>query len=157
MKHLRTVALCASITVFSLCASAQTGNIPINEPNYNKPSMFSSLPDNIPVDLTAVNGLFGSFVGTNISISLSPTVVFRIDGQVVSQVNKYDNQIQSVVLRSTNYDGARLTISKVTDASGTVTYTGRILSMGHGDLFELKDVAGQLYFVKRKFNYMIAE
>ena len=37
MKNLRTAALCVSISLYSLSSVAQTGDIPINEPNLNKP------------------------------------------------------------------------------------------------------------------------
>ncbi len=158
MKNLRTAVLCVSISLYSLCSSAQIGsNVPINEPNYNKPLLFQSLPDNIRLDMASVNNLFNYVVGNAISTDLAQSTGFRFDGQVVSSVNKYDNKIVSVVVRSTNYPGAVLNISRVTDDNGSISYTGRIISMQNGDLFELKNIDNQFVFVKRKFYDLVNE
>lgn len=157
MKNFRTIALCVTIPLFSLYSSAQTTSIPINEPNLNKPTMFQSMPDNIPVNFDNVTSLFSAEVGRTVTVNLSDIVSFRFDGQVVSSVSKYNNTIQSVVVRSTNLNGANLTISRITDENGNISYTGRILSMQHGDLFELKNINNQLVMVKRKFNEVVTE
>lgn len=158
MKNLRTIALCASISLYSLCSTAQSVTIPINEPNLNKPELFRSLPDNIPVDMGNVNSLFGTVVGSpvNMSISASSSSVFQIEGQVVSSVSKFDNKILSVVIRSSNYPGALLTISKITDG-GNISYTGRIVSKLHGDLFELRNINSEFVLVKKKYYDLINE
>lgn len=159
MKNLRTIALCASISLYSLCTTAQSVTIPINEPDLNKPELFRSLPDNIPVDMGNVNSLFGTVLGStvNMSISASSSSVFQMEGQVVSSVSKFDNKILSVVVRSTNYPGALLTISKVTDTGGNISYTGRIVSKQHGDLFELRNVNSEFVLVKKKYYDLINE
>ncbi|HEV7782989.1 MAG TPA: hypothetical protein VGO58_17055 [Chitinophagaceae bacterium] len=158
MKNLRTIALCVSISFYSLCTSAQTGfNPPVNEPNYNKPELFRSLPENIRLDIGSVSGLFNNVVGSTVSSELSQVTSFQFKGQVVSSVSKYDNKIVSVVIRSTNYPGALLTFSRITDANGTISYTGRIVSMQHGDLFELKNINDQFVLVKKKFHDLVNE
>ena len=158
MKNLRTIAACISIPLFSLCSSAQTGKtVPVNEPNYNKTKLFQGLPENIPVSMENINDLFNGEIGSSISLNLSNDESFRFTGDVISVVSKYENTIQSVVVRSTNYSGARLTVSKITDAKGNISYTGRIISMQHGDLFELKNVDNQLVLVKRKFHDLVNE
>lgn len=157
MKNLRTLALCVTVSFYSLCSSAQTEKIPLNEPNYNKPKLFQNLPDNIPVSMDNIINLFGSPTGRSVSLNLSDRSPFQFEGDVVSSVSKYENTIQSVVIRSTNYNGARLTISRLTDANGNVSYTGRIISMQHGDLYELKKVNDEYMLVKRNFYDLINE
>jgi hypothetical protein len=157
MKNLRTIALCVSISLFSLCATAQTGNVPVNEPNYNKPELFRTLPDNIRLDMITVANLFNSGVGSPVNADLSQATAFRFEGQVVSSVSKYDNKIVSVVIRSSNYPGALLTISKLTADDGNISYTGRIVSMAHGDLFELKNIDNQFTLVKKRFHDLVNE
>ena len=157
MKNLRTLALCVTVSFYSLCSSAQTEKIPLNEPNYNKPKLFQNLPDNIPVSMDNITNLFGSPTGRSVSLNLSDRSPFQFEGDVVSSVSKYENTIQSVVIRSTNYNGARLTISRLTDANGNVSYTGRIISMQHGDLYELKKVNDEYMLVKRNFYDLINE
>ena len=158
MKNLRTIAACLSITLFSLCSSAQTSTtIKVNEPNYNKAKLFQGLPENIPVSMENISELFNGEIGSSVSLNLSGDESLRFNGDVVSVVSKYENTIQSVVVRSTNYPGARLTVSKITDANGNISYTGRILSMQHGDLFELKNIDNQFVLVKRKFHDLVNE
>lgn len=158
MKNLRTITACLSITLYSLCSSAQTGNtVKVNEPNYNKSKLFENLPEKIQVNMDNLSGLFSEQVGGSVSLNLSGDESFRFNGDVVSVVSKYENTIQSIVVRSTNYPGARLTVSKITGANGTISYTGRIISMQHGDLFELKNVNNQFELEKRKFHDLVNE
>jgi hypothetical protein len=158
MKNLRTIAACLSITLYSLCSSAQTGNtVPVNEPNYNKTKLFQGLPEKIQVSMDNISSLFSEQVGRSVSLNLSGDESFRFNGDVVSVVSKYENTIQSVVVRSTNYSGARLIVSKITDANGNISYTGRIISMQHGDLYELKNVNNQFVLEKRKFHDLVNE
>jgi len=158
MKNFRTTAVCASILLYSLCSSAQTGDkIPVNEPNYNKSKMFQNIPDNVPVSLDNIGSLFTSPVGRSVGLNLSDAAAFRFEGDVVSVVSKYNNTIESVVVRSSNFPGARLTLSRITAADGSVSYTGRIISMQHGDLFELKKINNQFSLVKRNFHDLVNE
>lgn len=158
MKNLRTIALCVSITLYSLCSSAQiAGSIPINEPDMNKPELFHGLPDNIPVNMPAVTGLFGTSVDNQVSVSLSSNAPFQFEGKVVSSVSKYNNSIVSVVIRSSNYPGAVLALSKLTDANGNVSYTGRIVSKQHADLYEMQEIGGQFFLVKKNYYKLINE
>ena len=69
MKNLRTAALCVSISLYSLSSVAQTGDIPINEPNLNKPKLFQNLPDIIPVKMNNITVLMGAEVGRPVSLS----------------------------------------------------------------------------------------
>lgn len=157
MKNLRTAALCVSISLYCLSSVAQTGDIPINEPNLNKPKLFQNLPDIIPVKMNNITVLMGAEVGRPVSLSLSDATVFQFEGIIVSSVSKYENTIQSIVIRSTNFPGATLTVSRITDDTGNISYIGRMLSMQHGDMFELKNENSQFLLVKRKFYDLVNE
>ncbi|MGB2704554.1 MAG: hypothetical protein WBC81_12865 [Chitinophagaceae bacterium] len=157
MKNLRTAALCATISLYCLSSVAQTGDIPINEPNLNKPKLFQNLPDIIPVKMNNITVLMGAEVGRPVSLSLSDATVFQFEGIIVSSVSKYENTIQSIVIRSTNFPGATLTVSRITDDTGNISYIGRMLSMQHGDMFELKNENSQFLLVKRKFYDLVNE
>ena len=65
--------------------------------------------------------------------------------------------MNSVVIRSTNYNGATLTISKTMNADETISYSGRIISFQSGDLFELQNKDGHLTLVKRNFYDLVNE
>jgi hypothetical protein len=158
MKNFRTTAICVCISVYSLCAAAQNNNpIPVNEPDLNKPKLFQGMPDNIPVSLDNLNGLINGQPGLAISLSLSATAPLHFEGEVVSAASKYGNSIRSVVIRSTNFNGARFTISKITGEDGTTLYRGRILSLQHGDLYELQNKNGNYSLVKKNFYDLVNE
>lgn len=157
MKNLRTTVLCVCITLSSLCSFAQETAVPVNEPDLSKPKLFQNLPDVIPVSKESLNGLLSNPVGRNVSVSLSTDARFQFDGQVVSAASKYNNTMQSVVIRSSNFNGARFTISRIINDDGTINYSGRIMSFQHADLYELKEQAGQLVLVKRNFYDLVNE
>ena len=158
MKNLRTSVLCVCVTLYSLCSSAQTpGVIPVNEPDYNKPKLFQGMPDNISVSTVNLNSLFNTQVGFTVNVNLSDVSSFQFQGEVVSAVSKYSNSIQSVIIRSTNYNGAKLTITKVTDENGAAVFRGRILSLQHGDLYELQYADGRYALVKRNLHDLVNE
>jgi hypothetical protein len=157
MKNLRTATLCASMIVCSVISFAQKVKPPVNEPNYNKPRLFDHLPDRIPVTASELDMLIDGEVGQSASVRFSGANAQQFDGEVVSTAIKYGNKLRSVVIRSTNFNGARFTLSKITSAEGKVTYTGRIISFQHGDLFELQEQAGELVLVKRNYYELINE
>ena len=64
--------------------------------------------------------------------------------------------VSSVVIRSANYPGARLIFSKAI-IDGKEMYSARIISIEHGDVYELKTENGQNVLVKRKFYDLINE
>src|SRR5207247_9470550 len=72
------------------------------------------------------------------SILLSLHDALPISGQVVSKSD--DPKSVSVVIRSTNRVGARLVFTKITDADNTIKYIGRIISLQHGDSYEIISV-----------------
>jgi hypothetical protein len=43
-----------------------------------------------------------------------------------------------VVIRSEVFNGARLTVSKITNPDGSIRYSGRIISFKHGDCMNWK-------------------
>jgi hypothetical protein len=156
MKNLRTFLLCACITAYGFCASAQAPSIPINEPNPNKPRLFSALPDNIVVNSDLFTTLLNTPIGNNIIIPINTAA--RFQGLVASVISKYENSMQTVTIRLTNYPGANLTLTKtINSEDGSLVYTGRIISLEHGDLYELQNQNGEYSFTKKKFYELINE
>jgi hypothetical protein len=158
MKNLRRPALCLCALLFTVCSFAQNeNNNHINEPDNKKPKLFSNLPDKISVPIEKITALLSSSVGDAASLRMDAASTVAFDGQVISKASKYDSRIQSTVIRSSNFNGATLTISKVVKEDGTVNYTGRIISFLHGDLFVLEK-QGQAYFlVKKNFYDLVNE
>lgn len=158
MKNLRTTVICVCITVCSLYSAAQDQKVIINEPNYNKPRLFDNLPELIPVSIDNLNSLINSKPGVSINTTFSTdTKTAPFEGNVVSSVSKYEDKVQTVVIKSTNYNGATLYISKVTTEDGTIKYNGRLMSFQHGDLYVLQQKDGGFMLVKKNFYDVINE
>lgn len=157
MKSLRTSVLCAGIALCSLGSFAQENKAPVNEPDLNKPRLFTGLPERIQLSADDISNLFGNPLGRAATLKLTDDNRFQFEGEVISSSSKYENRIQSVVIRSTNFNGANLTLSKITGSDGSVKYRGRIISFAHGDLYELENQNGQYVLVKKNFYDLINE
>jgi hypothetical protein len=162
MRNLKPLVAAILLSVSSVCAYSQDA-APVSEPNYNKPQLFSSLPDNIKVDISNLKSLLATSVGDAVTSSLSAEKSltsansFVFSGQVISTANKYDNKMQSVVIRSANFNGAGLIFSRFTNEEGVTSYSGRIISFEHGDAYELQLIDGDYQFVKKKFHQLVNE
>jgi hypothetical protein len=159
MKNLRTSVLCVCISFIGLSAFAQTSAEvpPVREPDYNKPKLFSALPDLITITPDFINAAFTSRVGETVDIAIGENNSFRFSGEVISIVSKYQDAVKTVIIRSSNYNGARFFISRVTSQTGAITYTGRLLSKEHGDVYEIKYSNDGMALVKTNYPNAVTE
>lgn len=121
----------------------------------NRANLFQGLPEKITCRITELTGLFESQTGQNISIPFFNSLNFQ--GTITSMATLYDNKLQSVVIRSTNFPGAALSFSKIIKEDGSVTYTGRIISFQHGDAYEIRQENGEYFFIKKGFYDLVNE
>lgn len=154
MKNHLFLALCTGI--ISVGAAAQTSTVPQNEPDYNKPRLFQNYPEKIAINTDAFTFLFKAAVGSTVETTIGGSN-FRFAGEVVSAASKYENRIISVVIRSSNFPGACLTLSKLTNQNGVVSYTGRIISKDHGDVYVLKQENGTFSMNKKNYYDVVNE
>ena len=159
MKNLRTPVLCACITLCSLFSAAQNQKFIINEPDQNKPRQFDNLPELIPVSIDKLNNFVNLKTGVSINTTLSTDAkTAPFEGTVVSAVNNYEDKVQIVLIKSTNYNGATLYISKVVTEDGTIKYNGRLMgTFQKGDIFVLEQKDGDFVLVKKNFYDVINE
>jgi hypothetical protein len=131
----------------------------VNEPDYNKPALFANFPDKIPVTIDELKNLFSNDAakGKDAAISFADRKLPGFNGKLVSRASKYNNSIRSVVIRSTHFNGATLTLSSSTTTDGAARYTGRIISFQHGDLFVLQKENEQYFLIKKKYHELINE
>jgi hypothetical protein len=157
MKTLCTTVLCVCLTVCGLYSSAQTPKV--NEPDYNKPRVFDNFPEVIPVSIDNLNDLVNSKTGVSINTIFSTdSKIAPFEGQVVSAVSKNDDKVQTVFIKSSNYNGATLYISKVTGDDGVIKYNGRLMSsFQHGDIYILQQKNSDFVLVKKNFYEVINE
>src|SRR3982750_3891045 len=99
MKNLKAIATGALLAICCLHCGAQEKKIPINEPDYHKPRLFTDLPQRMNLDVASTESILNSKAGANVSIRLSDKFVF--EGIVVSHSDG-DSTVLSIVVRSTN-------------------------------------------------------
>lgn len=155
MINLQLTGICLSLILFCATTSAQS-SIPINEPDLNKPALFTNLPGKIPLDISDLQNLLNTEPGKEITLRINDKVVNSFNGKVISAATKYNN-IRSVVISSGNFNGATLTLSSSIQLNGTVKFTGRIISMQHSDMYELQYQNDQYMLIKKNFYDLINE
>ena len=144
MKNYRTIILFAGFVLVSMFSFSQEQKIPINEPDYNKPRLFAGFPDKIVLSTDQLNEMMSAPLGRNTNFRLSVDNDLQFQGEVISTASKYNNSIQSVVIRSNSFEGARFTLSRITNTDGSVRYSGRIISFKpvsytHLDVYKRQD------------------
>ncbi len=150
MKILKTSAIAALLSISFLSSSAQQKSVPLNEPNYNKPKLFTDLPDKLTVRLTDMEGLLNLSIGEKVNTTVANG--FQLVGTVVSKSNPTNTSAKTIVIKSLTRQGATLTFSRITKEDGTYSYIGRMMSKGAGDALEIaRDGAG--YVLRKKDMY----
>ena len=152
MKNFYKGFLCLSLFTASYNLIAQT--VPVREPDYNKPLLFQLLPQRIQINTNSLEQLLTNESGNQISFPLTQNV--NLIGTVTS-VGKTDPQVESIMIRLTNFNDAGLFISKVLRPDGTNYYNGRILSLKNGDAYEIIFDHGIYYFEKKGFYDLLNE
>lgn len=155
MKQLYAI-LCLCGTLLFISSAAQE-TVPVNLPDYDRPKLFQLLPDTILVEPGTLTSLLNKQEGNIVSSQLASGGSFIFEGRVASVTNKYDNSIQTVVILSTNYEGASLIFSRVILENGIVLYRGRIISFRHGDMFELSKKEENFILIKKDFYAVVNE
>jgi hypothetical protein len=144
MKNFYVLMLVIVFIVITHASRAQTATA--------KPAQFSAYPENITCTEAQLQGLFNA--GTQAAITLTLPGNFIFKGVVQSNEQPYSN-LQTVIIRSTNFPGSVFSVSKRTDAGNTYQYVGRILSFQHSDLYELALENGVYALQKKKFSNII--
>jgi len=154
MTLLKAVAFGFLLAVCST-SFAQEQKIPVNEPDYNKPKLFADLPQKMDLHVAAFENIFQQQVGSNVRLQVTDALVF--EGTIVSRSDAQDAGSRSIVIRSTNRQGATFTITQSNGTSGTPSYIGRIMSRNNSDAYEIAMEKGQYVLLKKNLYDMISE
>ena len=155
MKKLKSIAIGVLFALCYLSSSAQE-TIPLNEGNYNKPQLFSDLPDRMNLDISTLQNLFTLPRGASVKQQLSEDFILK--GVVVSKSEATSNSpVTTVVIRCTSRPGAVFTFTRVVGQDESITYRGRILSRNNSDALDIVKVNNQYYLQKKNYNDIISE
>lgn len=133
-----------------LPANAQDAKPPLNEPVYNKPSVFADLPERSPLRLADAERLLNLPVGAQVSAVLAPGLTLK--GNVASKSSPKNPSVQSVVVKLSGRGGAVLTFTRIRNANGSFVYRGRILGRSAGDALEIVR-EGNAYVLRKRGYY----
>lgn len=139
--------LCGSIACMLMSVNANCQTAPLNQHPVEKPFLFSQLPEKIVCPAATLQNIFSATPNSIITISLSSQ--FKIEGTVIARVAVTPEQL-SINIRCNNYQDALLNISRLTQADGSFSYIGRIVSLRHGDVLLLWEDNGQYTFIRQK-------
>ena len=127
---------------------------PLHQILPNKSPLFNLLPTKFTVKNLLLEDLFNRPASGTIKLSLATDYFF--EGVITERVQKNANVI-SINVKSSNYDGALLTISKISYKDKEDVYIGRIVSMQYGDVLILRKENDQFFFTKEKQSLVIVE
>lgn len=153
MKKLNVFVLAFTLISFYQVSLAQEQERTINTPDYNKPKLFSDVPDRLNMKMKSADALFDLKAGSSFSTQLSDN--FSFTGIVVSKVD--NASVQSIVIKSTNRKGAVLSLTKIKNSDGVFIYKGRIVSRSNADAFELAIENGQYILQKKNYYEIVSE
>lgn len=151
MKKLKAILFGLLFSACYLSSGAQEKTF--NEPDHSKPQLFADLPQKLNLKTSSIDVLWNLSVGAAFTIQIADGL--SLSGTVTSKSD--DASFHSVVVKLTNRQGAVLSISKISNADGSFTLRGRILSRNHSDALELAKENGQYVFQKKNYYELVSE
>ncbi len=135
MNYLNLSGFCLSF-IFCCSLSFAQDRVPLKEPDHNKQTLFIKLPNKISGNIHEFKNFFSNTAakGKEVNVRFIDETLPGFNGKIISATSKYNNTLRSVVVSSTRFNGATLTLSSTT-TDGTVRYSGRIVSFQHACLY----------------------
>ena len=126
---------------------------PLNQEVPARPSLFASLPDKFECNVSQLQKLFSISPTTRLDVKLNNA--FRLEG-ILAEKFVRSSQLTSINIRLNNYDDALFNVNRIETKDG-LSYTGRIVSIRHGDILVLKKENGKYYLVKEQRQFSMVE
>jgi hypothetical protein len=147
LARLLAILICAPIVLY-----AQVDNSP-KSASATKPSLFTALPETLPVTLAELEKLNSVREGAAFTLKCSGGVQFN--GTIVSVVHRSAN-LTSINIKLTQYAGALFNIS-VEEGKNGLLYKGRILHPQYGDVLLLQAEGQQYQWKKVQQQFFMTE
>jgi hypothetical protein len=119
----------------------------------DKPSLFSKLPELFEVSSLFMEKLFAGPDSGTVRIPIGNNF---FEGSITEKIQQNPHAV-SINIRSSNFDGALLSISRITYGDFSVKYIGRIVSIHYGDVFLIEQQNNTLYFKRQQQSIVITE
>jgi hypothetical protein len=139
--------------LFTACTIFAQVEPPLNQQVPDKPSLFANLPEKFECNLTQLQKLFSDIPPQKVLLKLNSA--FQVDGVIAEKFTRSE-RLTSINIRLNNYDDALFNLSRITEKDG-ITYTGRIVSIKHGDVLLLTKEKDKYYFVRQQRKFVMVE
>ncbi len=150
--------LCLTGIILLCCLAynhtAAQKSVPINQVLPAKPELFARVPGKFRTSIFLLEKLFNSPASGTVEFPMADDLSFK--GSLVESVRNNKNAV-TINVRSSNYDGAVLTLSKITQPDLSEIYNGRIVSIRYADVFVLTKENAQYYFTREKQSLLLVE
>jgi hypothetical protein len=135
MKTIGRILLYSLISLYAGSVSAQV-----------KQAAFKTLPANIALSPAIFQQIFDADNNSAIQLAFSDQFTFR--GMVMSNRKPYPN-LQTVIVKTDEFQNALLQFSKIIGPDLQVSYTGKIIPMHATDGYSLKKDEKQQYHLEK--------
>ncbi len=112
----------------------------------NKSAFFDSYPSKIVLQESQLAQYFTKKAGEKSDVSLTNS--FRFAGDVSSNIQKYHN-LQSVVVKSSNFPGALMQVTKIINPDNSISYSCHIIGKKMSDGYEMKPSGNGSYVLTK--------
>ena len=148
MKTINKILMIVFVSVVALITSKlQAQN------TTNKPNAFDNYAAELTANQATMEQLFTMQKGTAVNMPIATNLM--LVGSVASNVQVYNN-LQTVIVRLTNFPNVVLSISKLSDKYTPEKYVGRLLSSNYADAFEVEQL-GNSYILKKQITAQIIQ
>lgn len=153
MKKLYVLAgaICA---VISVSYAQPFGN---TDAEVRKQGLFKQLPDSIPIRSSSLQALMLLDAGSNVIMEISRDGHMPLEGTVVYRSEKYNGRIQTISIRSHEFEDALLHLSRVVDENGSVVYRGTWAHPEFADVYLLQQEGRDYLLTKKRFRDLVVE
>ena len=120
----------------------------------SQPLLFKNLQSKTSCPLSVIDKSFSYNKGRQIILNIDADLT--IAGEVLEK-SQPDPQVETINVRCTNYSNALLTLSRIKQEDGSISYTGILHSRTSGDVLLLVNENGHYYFKKQQHSLVIAD
>lgn len=118
-----------------------------------RPNLFNEYPSTLSCPVSELAKIFSLITGQMVQLTFSDK---SFTGMIGTTKHAYPN-LQNVVVKLSNLQGAIFHVSKIINPDNTTRYTGRIINEKFGDGYELKNISGNYYLEKIKTDDVIQD
>jgi|GEM_PF-584503 len=144
------IVLCLAL---SLNGFSQQHKIADNNAS-SQPLLFKNLQAKTNCPLSVIDKSFNYNKGRQIILNIDSNLT--LTGEVLEK-SQPDPQVETINVRCTNYNNALLTLSRIKQENGSVSYTGILHNRTSGDVLLLVNENGRYFFKKQQRSLVIAD